>query len=168
MPNFSFRSKISRFSFSGIKSLFCLSVALDLFQWMPFQGDRPIWGFTTPEWLFQGQMLPEEVWYLPLLLQHPYAVGVRCYSAYANTRWHIRCSGVCDLLSGVCSKSVWLPYGSHVTCVNSAQKTQIHQAAVLWHQLLMLRKLEFSSPVSQRSVRTAGRAKSSGCQQTAV
>lgn len=77
----------------------------------------------------QGKMLPEEVWYLPLLQQHQYVVGMRCYSAYANTRWHARCSGVCDLLSGVCSKSVRISYGSHVICVNSAQKTQIHQAA---------------------------------------
>lgn len=74
-------------------------------------------------------MLPEEVWYLPLLQQHHCVVGMRCYSAYANTRWHAGCSGVCDLLSGVCSKSVWISYGSHVICVNSAQKTLMHKAA---------------------------------------
>lgn len=143
MHHFSFGCKISSFSIAGVKSLSCLSVALDLFQWMPFQGDQPICGFTTPEMnsgCFKDKCFLRKS-----------GTSLCFCSTNMLLGWGVTQQtpgDTLDVLGCVTCSLVFVPkaYGSPMglmSYVSTLPRKLKYTRQLKWHQLFMFRKIEW-------------------------
>ena len=73
--------------------------------------------------------------------QQQYTIGMRCYTVYVNTKWHVRCTRVCDLVSMSVPKEHGSPIGL-MSYMSALCRHHRYTRQLNWHQVFMFKQLE--------------------------